>query len=193
LAAKPVPAINNSAARRREEFAMKRSVLAIPLDEIRKHLQNNSRQDIKIVAPEMLGDELFGILRAKGKSIKREQPFEGIVWKHSSQDEPNNICESGDFVDLASSQSAKGAFALSFANERAAQDEHFHKQHFEIYFSEHPLAADFRILESGESGSINLDQGGAIIFAPGVIHKMRLGGLTFVIETPSTPDDKASE
>jgi hypothetical protein len=60
----------------------------------------------------------------------------------------------------------------------------------EIYFSEHPLEAEYRNDANSPIGRLKLDQGGALIFAAGVPHHVRLGGLTVVIEIPAVADDK---
>ena len=172
---------------------MKRRVLAIPIEEIKRHFERNSRQDVKIVTPDILTDELFSILKTKGKDVKPERYLDGYIWTHSEATEPNSLCESRDFIDSCLPQYAQGAFAASFANKRAEQDEHYHKQHTEIYFSEHPIGAEFRFLKDSQCQSIKLGKGGAIVFGPEVVHKMRLGGLTIVIEVPAVAGDKTIE
>lgn len=172
---------------------MKRRVLIIPLEEIERHFEGNSRQDVKIVAPDILTDELFSKLKARGRDAKPEQHLIGNIWRHSKANERNSICESGDFGNDRPAQYAKGPFAVSFANEKAEQDEHYHGQHLEIYFSEHPMEAEFRCLEDSRHESVKLEHGGAIIFGPEVVHRMRLSGLTMVIEVPSVTDDKTNE
>lgn len=169
---------------------MRRRLLAIPLDEIQKHFEKNSRQDVKIVAPGILSEELFRILKTRGKPAKPEEALEDNLWKHSGPNEPNYLCESADFVDFSLPQYVQGPFAISFANESAEQDEHYHKRHFEIYFSEHSIGAQFRCLEDSKHRAITLGNGGAFVLAPGVIHKMCLAGVTIVIEIPSVEKDK---
>jgi hypothetical protein len=173
--------------------AVKRRVLAVPKEELDSQFAKNARQDVKVVAPSILTDELFRRLAALGKNVKAEEPLDGFYWKHSEAGEPNRLCQSGDFVDDCLPQYVKGPFSISFANERAAQDAHYHKRHFEIYYSEHPMSAEFRYLEDPRPQKpIELKHGGLIIFGPNVVHKMRLGGLTVVIEVASV-DDKINE
>ncbi len=172
---------------------MKRKVLFIPIKEIEKHFEKNSRQDVKIIAPDILTDKLFNILKAKGKDVKPEQHFEGDIWKHSEANEPNNIGESGEFIDSWLPQYVQGPFAVSFANAKAEQDSHYHRKHLEMYFSEHAISAEFRCVGDAQVQSMKLENGGAIIFGPEVIHKMRLGGLTIIIEIPSVSGDKIKE
>lgn len=172
---------------------MKRRVLAIPREEIENHLAENARQDIKIVAPKIMSDELFQFLLAKGKQVKSEKPLDGDIWKHSKAEEPNRLCESGDFVDNCLPQYVPGPFSISFANEKAEQDEHFHKYHFEMYYSQYRMNAQFRYLESEQcEPPIELNNGGLIVFGPNVVHRMSLGGLTIVIEVASM-EDKTNE
>ncbi|MBI4317281.1 MAG: hypothetical protein HY675_02225 [Chloroflexi bacterium] len=167
-----------------------RRVLFIPKEEIHGHFAKNARQDMKVVAPNRLTDKLFEALKARGKEVKAERPLTGDVWKHSDVDEPNDLTESKDFVDGSLPQYAAGPFAVAFANERAGQDEHYHTKHLEIYFSEHPLTAEYRYLGDQETKTICLEQGGALVFGPDVVHRVRLGGLTIVVEVPAVADDR---
>ncbi len=172
---------------------MTRRVLAVPRSEIEEHFNRNVRQDVKIVAPNILTVELFNILKTKGKDLKAEQYLQGDVWEHSAAGDPNNLCESNDFIDASLPQYVQGPFALSFANEKAVQDAHYHWRHIEIYISDHPITAEYRHLENAERHSIKLESGGAIVFGPQVVHRVWLGGLTVVIEVPSVASDKFNE
>jgi len=166
-----------------------RRVLAIPLKEIRAHFAENTRQDVKIVAPEILAGELVAKLQATGRTLKPEQMLEGVIWRHSAADSANALCESREFAeDLASE--ALGPFALCFANEKGSQDAHYHPHHLEIYFSEYPLEAEYRCEDNGPVERVTLENGGVLVFAAGVVHRARLGGLTVVVEIPAVKDDK---
>ena len=171
---------------------MKRSILILSLDEIRQQFACNARQSAKLVAPEILTPDLLDILLARGKQLKPERLLEGDTWRHSSADEPNLLCESGEFVDRHLPQYAQGPFALSIATERSEQDTHYHRQHIEIYFSEHPLGATYRLLDEADERTVDLPSGGLIVFGPQVVHRMRLGGLTLVIELPAVTGDKVT-
>lgn len=170
-----------------------RKVLAIPLDEVYTQFKVNSRQDCKIIIPDMLTSRLYDMLKEKGADVKPEQPLEGRYWKHSEPEEPNAVCEAVNFVDDALPQYARGPFAVSFANEKAYQDAHYHLHHWEIYFSESPLSASFRLCDSRKCRSLSLPQGGMLIFGTGVVHHVEMGGMTVVIEVPSVPADKIVE
>lgn len=174
---------------------MERKVLAIPIEELESHFKKNTRQDIKIIAPSILTEESRNFLVQKGKDVKPEIPVpsEDNEWKHSDYSEPNRICESSEFIDLTLPQYTNGPFAISFANREAHQDEHYHSHHIEIYYSEHPMSAEFRYLKDKEHYKIELKHGGVIIFAPDVIHKLKLSGLTIVIEIPSIENDRTLE
>lgn len=124
---------------------MKREVLIIPLEELTRHFETNERQDIKIVAPSILTHELYEILTKKGKRLKPELPLNGNRWKRSYKTEANKLCESSDFVFELPAET-KGPFTISFANEKAEQEEHYHKYHTEIYFSDHRISGYYRIL-----------------------------------------------
>ncbi len=168
-----------------------RKVLAIPLEEVSEHFALNTRQDVKIVAPEILAGELIAKLKAAGRLLKPERPLEGVEWRHSGSDAPNALCESREFAaELA--QETLGPFALCFANEKGPQDAHYHPHHLEIYFSEHPLEAEYRIDANSPIERVNLAKGGILVFAAGVVHRARLGGLTTVIEIPAVKDDKVA-
>ena len=172
---------------------MKRNVLFIPTDQLHLHFGVNDRQDIKIVAPEILTRKLLHELLAQGRKIKPEQILDGDRWEHAEASEANNLVLSKDFADSCLPQYTDGPFAVSFANESAEQDEHYHQQHLEIYFSEYPIGAEYRLLNDVECKSVHLESGGMIIFAPEVVHKMQLGGLTVVIEVPAVANDKIKE
>ncbi len=167
-----------------------RKVLAIPLDQVYQQFAVNSRQDIKIIIPEMLAAKLYNRLREKGEDIKPEQTLEGRYWEHSGPDAPNYVCESSNFIDPSLPQYAHGPFALSFANEKALQDAHYHCRHWEIYYSEKSIQATFRYLEDKKCRTVSLPEGGVMIVGTGIVHQVELGGMTVVIEVPSVPADK---
>jgi hypothetical protein len=166
-----------------------RKVLAIPLEEVREHFTLNSRQDVKIVAPEILAGELIAKLKAAGRLLKPEEPVEGIEWRHSASAAPNGLCEAREF-SAGLAKETSGPFALCFANEKGPQDAHYHPRHLEIYFSEYPLEAEYRLDANSPIERVKLENGGVLIFAAGVVHRARLGGLTVVIEIPAVKDDK---
>jgi hypothetical protein len=166
-----------------------RKVLAIPVEEVREHFALNSRQDVKIVAPGILAADLIAKLQAAGRVLKPEQSLEGVEWQHSASDAPNALCESREF-DTNLAEETSGPFALCFANEKGPQDAHHHPHHLEIYFSEHPLEAEYRNDAESPVESLKLEKGGVLVFAAGVVHRARLGGMTVVIEIPAVKDDK---
>lgn len=166
-----------------------RKVLAIPLEELSQHFALNSRQDVKIVAPEILAAELVAKLKAAGRVLKPEVQLEGVKWRHSASDAGNALCESREFAAGLADETL-GPFALCFANEKGPQDAHYHPRHLEIYFSEHPLEAEYRTDSNSPIERVRLVKGGVLIFASGVVHRARLGGMTVVIEIPAVKDDK---
>jgi hypothetical protein len=166
-----------------------RKVLAISLEEVREHFAQNARQDVKIVAPEILASELVAKLKAAGRLLKPEQPVEGIEWRRSASDALNGLCESREFA-AGLAVGTSGPFSLCFANQKGPQDPHYHPHHLEIYFSEHPLEAEYRSDANAPIERLKLEKGGALIFAAGVVHRARLGGLTMIIEIPAVKDDK---
>jgi hypothetical protein len=136
---------------------MKREILEIPLEEIKLHLDTNVRQDIKVIATSILSDELYKRLIDRGKILKKEIPLDGSRLKRSYKTKPNNICEAQDF-DFDISNSKKEPFTISFDNEKAEQEEHFHKLHTEIYFSEHPIRGYYRIIGNNKETKFELKQ-----------------------------------
>ncbi len=173
---------------------MRRRVLVIPIDEVRNQFQTNSRQNIKIVAPEIMSVELYQFLVAKGERPEKENHLPGTWWVHTPSGEPNLICEAQDFIDGLLPHYGDGPFSLAFANQHSKQDEHYHPHHIEIYYSESPMGARYRFLESEhEEESIHLPQGGVIVFGPEVVHKAELQGFTIVLELPAIAGDKKSQ
>jgi hypothetical protein len=166
-----------------------RKALAIPLEEVSTHLALNTRQDVKIVAPEILAGELITRLAAAGRCLKPERLLDGNWWRHSAGDAPNDLCESHEFSTGITPETS-GPFSLCFGNEKGAQDAHYHPHHLEIYFSEHPLEAEYRLDVDSPIERVRLEKGGVLIFCAGVVHRARLGGLTVVIEIPAVKDDK---
>lgn len=165
-----------------------RHVLVIPLEEVRSYFETNERQSLKVVAPARLGGALLEQLRARGVDPKPELPLDGRTWHHSPQAEPNRLVETREFAPTA----ALGGFTIAFGNQVGPQEEHVHRQHAEIYYSESRLEADYRVESDpeGQVHTVELAQGGALVFAPGVVHRVRLGGITIVIEMPCMEGDK---
>ena len=166
-----------------------RKVLAIPMEEVREHFALNARQDVKVVAPEILAGELIAKLQAAGRLLKPEAPLEGVEWRHSADGAPNALCESREF-DHGLAQETQGPFAICFANEKGPQSTHYHPRHAEIYYSECPLEAEYRNDANSPIERVSLPQGGVLVFAAGVVHRARLGGMTVVVEVPAVKDDK---
>jgi hypothetical protein len=169
---------------------MTRDVLVVPLEEIQRQFDSNERQDVKIVASERLTDVNCDELQKSGKRLKFERPVAGDRWVHSLSNEPNLVCESSEFAREADSASVAGPFALSAGNERRGQDWHVHQRHGEIYFSTHPIRAEYRSIHDSQLRSVVLEHGGVLIFAPGVAHWVSLGGLTIIVEIPGVVGDK---
>jgi hypothetical protein len=165
-----------------------RYVLAVPLEEVCSHFEVNERQSLKVVAPARLGAALFEKLQAQGVNAKPEAPLAGDRWQHTGPSEPNLLCESREFA--IPSGPHNGGFTISFGTERAPQEAHVHRRHAEIYFSEHPLTAEYRVEGGGPEGVLELPRGGVLVFAPFVVHRVQFGGLTIVIEAPAVEGDK---
>ncbi|MGA3371312.1 MAG: hypothetical protein ABSC48_06070 [Terracidiphilus sp.] len=166
-------------------------VLSIPLSEVGRHFEMNTRQDVKIIAPEIMSEQLFQSLSTKGRNPKREERIKGD-WKHSGPAEPNGVCLSEDFSHASTGDKYRGPLAVSFANEEAPQDEHYHKEHVEMYYSEHPFSAECRVRGELKVEPFELD-GGALIVGPDVIHKVHLTGMTIIVEFPAITGDKFDE
>ena len=169
--------------------APKRHVLAIPLREVEQHLSANQRQDIKIVVAHLMNPALFERLKARHKTLKEEDRLDTIQWTHSSPDEPNKVCEAREFNTDGRPEHA-GPFAVSFANASADQTEHWHADHTEIYYSEHGIKGTYILPGEEDAKRIALDAGGAIVFGPGVKHRVKLKGMTIVVEVPAVESDR---
>lgn len=72
---------------------------------------------------------------------------------------------------------AKDTFQFSIANEHSKQDNHVHEGAVEIYVSDHPMG----ISVAGRSRPYKKISG-IVIIPPGVIHKMKLSGITYVFQ-----------
>ena len=170
---------------------MKRTVLFIDKQELFEQFSKNSRQDIKIITPAILTEQLAAKLIRRGKEVKDEIHLEGDHWIHSSANEPNRICESLDFTnDSQIPPNLKGPVSISFASIGSVENFHYHKAHWEIYYSEYKLTTEYKIPKNSQIITKTLQEGGAILFTPGVIHKMEIHGLTIVIESPSVIGDR---
>jgi len=165
-------------------------VLAIPREEIEAHFAENSRQDLKLVTAEILSYDLFKVLKAKGKDLKMEERLAGLIWKHSGPDSTNSVVPSCEFIAPDIPQYAAGPMAVSFASGNSFQDDHFHKQHLEVLFSDHELEIEFRDVEETVCQKLTLATGGLLVVAPNTVHRLRLTGLSILIELPSLARDK---
>jgi hypothetical protein len=174
----------------RRNKLMMRDHLFIPIEQLLSHFATNIRQDIKIVAPNILDPKTVLEWKKLGRIVKEEEPLQGCNWTRSYKTEPNKICQSSDF-SFELGEQIHGPFTISFANERANQKVHYHKHHTEVYFSEHQISGYYRKSDESfdKNESIDLPQGGTIIFGPNVVHFMELGGLTIVFEVPAVKDD----
>jgi len=164
------------------------TLLAIPADEIHSQFAANPRQDVKIIVPELLSAARKKFLESMGRRIKPERQMTGPFWRHSPETETNRVM-TADMLPWTSGQSA-GPFSMGFANERAVQVTHFHRHQTEIFYSAHPVSADYRHLNASDIQQASLPEGGALIVFPEVIHRVRLGGVTLIIGIPAVSDDK---
>jgi hypothetical protein len=170
----------------------KRSVLFIPNNELREHFRINSRQDVKIVTPAIMTESLAIKLNKRGKDVKEEEPLDGIHWRHASATEANKICESFDFIDGFKGVPESGPIAISFATNGSNESFHYHKKHWEIYFSEHKIGAKYKLPGRDQIETESMSDGGTIIFSPGIEHCMEINGLTIVLEVPAVEGDRES-
>lgn len=169
---------------------MKRAVLFIPNSELREHFSTNSRQDIKIVTPAIITKALAEKLNRRGKVVKDEVPLSDISWVHSHDKAPNKICEALDFTNGSEVLSESGPMAISFANEGSIETFHHHNKHWEIYYSYHTIDAKYKLPGVEQIEIKSMDEGGAVIFSPGVEHCMEIHGLTIVLEVPAVKGDR---
>jgi hypothetical protein len=184
-------------------------VTAIPLLEVTLHFLRNKRQDVKIIVPEVMTPDLYRLLKSRGKDVMPEVAIKGN-WTHTGRISPSNthspvapdptpesvlpnrVYPSENFNHASLACENVGPFTVSFANESAEQDSHYHKLHTEMYYSEHPFRADCKSLNGRERETIQLD-GGVLIVAPNVIHKVSLTGMTMVVEFPALKKDREDD
>jgi hypothetical protein len=169
---------------------MKRTVLFIAKQEILEQFRKNTRQDVKVVTPAIMTEVLAAKLRARGKDVKEEVPLDDCHWTHSPAEEPNKICESADFADESIGTTGVGPVAVSFADLGSVETFHCHKEHWEVYFSEHRLGVEYKLHEKPQIQKEVMNEGGAIVFAPGIANRMEIHGLTIVLELPAVPRDR---
>jgi hypothetical protein len=172
---------------------LKRAVLFIPNTELREHFSKNSRQDIKVVTPAVITEALAAKLRKRGKDTKMEIPLDGACWTHSPAEEPNKICESIDFTDVPIVFDKAGPVAISFANAESVESFHCHKKHWEVYFSEKKLSVKYKLPGEQNIETMTMNEGGAVLFAPSVLHKMDINGLAIVLEMPAIKGDRSQD
>jgi len=110
---------------------------------------------------------------------------------HTPSGTPNYVCESADFSRDVVGPSSVGPLALSAADEQADQGKklHIHCGHAEIFISTYPIRAEYRSADR-KLELLDLPEGGVMVFAQGVPHRVLLGGLTLIVETPAVLDDK---
>ncbi len=167
-----------------------RNICAVPMDEVQKHFALNERQDIKVLVARALDGSLLRKLIARQKPVKPEIPLTSETWCHSPPLLPNQVWESRELSDDELFKSCQGPFTVAFANERAGQSAHYHKKHFELYYSEAPLRATYRHYNDDRPREVPLPNGGMILFYPMVVHRVWLSGMTVIIECPAVEDDR---
>ena len=170
---------------------LKRAVLFIPNTELREHFRNNTRQDIKVVTPAMITEALAAKLRKRGKDTKMEIALNGVCWTYSSAEKPNKICESLDFTDESIAFGKAGPVAISFANAGSVETFHCHKKHWEVYFSEKKLSLQYKLPGEQNIETMTMNEGGAVLFAPDVLHKMDINGLAIVLQMPAVKGNRS--
>lgn len=170
-----------------------RQVLAVPRSELQRQFELNTRQDIKLIVPALLDQVSAASLAQTGRLVKAEVELNQVSWSHSPVDQPNQVCLASCF-NLPGLEASYGPLAIAFAQPGAHQDLHYHRQQTELFYSEHPLQARYRLPErKAELLTLDLPQGGLLLFGPGVVHQVELAGLTLVVALPAVIDDKFIE
>jgi len=163
-------------------------VLAIPLGEIAAQFSANTRQDVKIIVPLLLGEAQRAFLEKTGRTPKPEIVSRETLWRHAGPEAPNRVYPADGLP--ADTPRGKAPFSLGFANENTPQLAHYHRQQTELFYSEHLLSVRYRHHQATTVSSADLPDGGALICFPGVVHHIRLTGLTLVLGLPAVSDDK---
>jgi len=121
------------------------------------------------------------------KLLEDEFLLEGDEW---SANETPKLVPSSEFT---SSEEVNRKFSISFSNEHKSDESHYHKHRNEIYYSEKAFEAEYRVVGDTEINKAQLKEGGLIVFAPQVIHKLSFEGQALVISFPSVSGDKVIE
>ena len=91
-----------------------------------------------------------------------------------------NFVRNGDSItDKKLLAFAEDSFQFSVANEQSKQDFHFHEKVAEIFVSNFPLELLYR--NNGREETLSVPSG-VLIVPPGIAHRVKLHGLTFVFQ-----------
>ena len=101
----------------------------------------------------------------------RESPWKDAVWEFSRD---GNTISDKKLLAFPDDQ-----FQFSVANEQSKQDFHLHAGVLEIYVSNFPVELVYR--KDGVEEVLGIPSG-ILIVPPGVAHKVKLQGLTFVFQ-----------
>ncbi len=103
------------------------------------------------------------------------------AFKESAWIEPRwKFARDGDSIaDRRLLAFAEDSFQFSIANEQSRQDFHLHEKVAEIFVSNFPLELTYR--KSGREETLNVSSG-VLIVPPGIAHRIKLHGLTFVFQ-----------
>jgi hypothetical protein len=101
-----------------------------------------------------------------------ESPWLDTQWAFS--------CQDGRLQDRKLLAQTEDSFQLSVADSLSNQDYHKHEAVFDIYASVHPIQVAYR-LEGGTEQRVDI-QAGIVIVPPGLEHRMKLSGITFVFQ-----------
>jgi hypothetical protein len=88
--------------------------------------------------------------------------------------EKNGIIEDKKLLPILES-----TFQFSIANNESKQDLHFHKKTYEIFISNSKIEIFF--IKDQKENTININNG-LLIVPPGIIHKIKLYGFTYVFQ-----------
>ena len=168
---------------------MKR-VLAIPLEEVREHFALNSRQDVKMVAPEILAGELIAKLKAAGQAAETGATARGRRSGGTPRATLLMRCVNHANLPPDSPRNRPAPSRSASPMKRARRTRTIIRIIWKSTFPNIRWKRNTACDANSPIERVKLEKGGALIFAAGVVHRARLGGMTVVIEIPAVKDDK---
>jgi hypothetical protein len=127
-------------------------------DDLESCLESLKNRPLKLIAGGLYNDE--------------------VVWEKLKWDFQVN--ETRDIVNKKLLLNTKDNFQISVANQHSKQDFHLHEQLYEIYISVSKICCEY-FVDGHEDHPVSISHG-ILIIPPGVTHKVKLSGTTYVFQ-----------